>query len=502
MTTERDPEGIRHRRVLGDGKTRCGRKPGPDWVGAPTAWDGDCETCFALSHGSSFTGIGGIDLACERAGFTSTWQIEIDKAARSVLARHWKDVPRYDDITGITDLPRVALFSGGVPCQDWSVAGKRQGMAGERSGLFFEFARVADDVSSRWVLFENVPGLLSACSCPECNAPAEEEEAAGEGDEEAQRRAADRDVRGHRGHDFATVLGELTGFFPDPPDGGWRSSGFIIGPKRSAAWRVLDAQYFGVAQSRRRVFVVADSRRGSGPIDVLLEPESVSGGAAPRRTAGEGVASAPEGCSALGFQSTNGIDVQAQEEVSPPLKVGSIGGQAPPSVLTYRKAQKAHNPEDCERWEEADISVTLDAAGHGPRTAMIVMAPAFSKRPGQQIATRDDDLSYALSTGEPPRVLAFDSRTIGMKEDRTILKEGRPAPTLNSHAGEIAVVTESLVRRLTPLECERLQGFPDGWTDGQPDSPRYKQLGNAVAVPVVEWIARRISTLERLLPKD
>lgn len=125
----------------------------------------------------------------------------------------------------------------------------------------------------------------------------------------------------------------------------------------------------------------------------------------------------------IGFQGTNGIDPCPSVEVSPPIKVGSGLGISSPPDVAYRKAQKAHDPDDCERWEQDDLATTIDASGHGPRTAQ-------------------------------------------------------------------AVVSEMAVRRLTPTECERLQGFPDGWTDGQPDSARYRQLGNAVCVPVAEWIGR------------
>jgi site-specific DNA-cytosine methylase len=160
----------------------------------------------------------------------------------------------------------------------------------------------------------------------------------------------------------------------------------------------------------------------------------------------------------------------------------------------FRKATTLHsaNAGD-ERWEEAKTTNTL--AGHGATTReAIVMAPAFSKRPGQQIATRDDGLSYAVTTGQPPSVLAFQG---GAQQDQ-VLAGGDIVPTLahssNHHQGhhQPKYFDGAMVRRLTPTECERLQGFPDGWTDGQPDSTRYRQLGNAVCVNVAEWIGKRI----------
>lgn len=459
-----------------------------------------------MRHLSTFSGIGGIDYGFEQAGIETVCQVEIDAGCRAVLERHYPGMRRHDDIRSFdgSDLAGIDVLSGGVPCQDWSVAGKRAGLAGARSGLFFDFASLADRLGPRWTVFENVPGLLSACSCPECGAPAEDEAADEEDDEEAKQRAADRDARGHRGHDFATVLGELTGWFPDPPDDGWRSGGFCVGPKRSVAWRVLDAEYFGVAQRRHRLFVVGDSRGGAGPISVLLDPEGCEGRPAPRhetraiaagelaRSLGgvgggqdfgankgtlvarpllansgrlqveenyvavetfvlqpdqgkgsgttikevdvsnpltaEGIARKSDRSVLIAFtQKDFGQD--ASEELSPTLRAmhhrhgnPNGGGQV---AIAYRKAQKAHHSDDCERWEDAEVSSTLDAAGHAARTAT-------------------------------------------------------------------AIVSGYDVRRLTPLECERLQAFPDEWTAGHSDGARYRMLGNAVPTVVARWIGERL----------
>lgn len=232
------------------------------------------------TFGSVCTGVGMFDLGLHRAGWSCRWQCEIEPERRRVLARYWPDVPRHEDLSAVkgADLERVALLVGGTPCQDLSVAGRGAGLAGTRSGLFFHFARLADEVAPAWVLWENVPGALSS----------------------------------NAGRDFATVLGTLTGYFPEPPPGGWRNAGICAGPRRSAAWRVLDAQTVGgcplhgdyrgrgpVPQRRRRVFVVAvagDGRElplsasGLGPcrlarlpVRVLLEPESGARHFAPRK---------------------------------------------------------------------------------------------------------------------------------------------------------------------------------------------------------------------------
>lgn len=151
-----------------------------------------------MNFGSLFSGIGGFDLGLERQGFKCAWQCEIDKYANQILEKHWPEVKRYNDIKNIkgNEVEHVELICGGFPCQDLSMAGKRAGLAGQRSGLFFEMARVIDEIKPEWILLENVPGLLTS----------------------------------NQGRDFPAVLSTLT-------DIGY-----------SVAWRVFDSQYFGVAQ--------------------------------------------------------------------------------------------------------------------------------------------------------------------------------------------------------------------------------------------------------------
>ncbi len=158
-----------------------------------------------LTVGSTFTGIGGADVGFEWAGFDIKWQCEFDSWKQEVLRAHWPDVPLYADITTMSEAPSVDVMLGGFPCQDLSVAGKRKGFGGERSVLAFEFLRVAELVQPRWIVLENVPGLLSS----------------------------------NGGRDFARLVDE------------------VVGCGYGVAWRILDARYFGVPQRRRRVFIVA-----------------------------------------------------------------------------------------------------------------------------------------------------------------------------------------------------------------------------------------------------
>ncbi|CEP68734.1 C-5 cytosine methyltransferase [Moorella glycerini] len=293
--------------------------------------------------GSLFTGIGGFDLGFELVGMKVVWQVEIDQACSRVLEKHWPKVKRYGDIRTIkpAKLEPVDLICGGFPCQDLSVAGKRAGLAGERSGLFFEFVRIVAGLRPRWVVIENVLGLLSS----------------------------------NGGRDMGTVL--------------WSLAKLGYG----YAYRVLDAQYFGVAQRRRRVFIVGHlGKPWAAPAKVLFEPESCEGDSPPRRKTREVVAS---------------------------LLASGAGKNRPAGIAS-----------------EVDFLV----------------AYSLTSRCGQRLEPSSD--TYVIQD-------------------------------------------EVYVRRLTPLECERLQGFPDNWTEGESDSARYKMLGNAVCVPVARWIGRKILEFEK-----
>jgi DNA (cytosine-5)-methyltransferase 1 len=234
---------------------------------------------MTLTFGSLFAGIGGFDLGLKRAGWTGTAQVEIDPRCRDVLARHFPDARRHDDVTtaSAATIGAVDLLCGGFPCQDLSVAGRRAGLAGARSGLFHEFMRLAAELAPRWVLIENVPGLLSS----------------------------------NGGGDMGVVLGTLgqLGY-------GW-------------AYRSLDAQYFGLAQRRERVFIVGCLGDAARAAAVLFEPESGGGDPAPRRAAGEGTAATLTAGAHPG--SHNGQD-DHKDGKRIPVVGGGGGGGAPPAA--------------------------------------------------------------------------------------------------------------------------------------------------------------------------
>lgn len=331
-----------------------------------------------MHFGSLFTGIGGFDLALERAGMVCDWQVEIDKNCQKLLAHRFPNARRYTDVrdVGKHNLSAVDVICGGFPCQDLSVAGKRVGLAGERSGLWYEFARIIDEMRPGIVIIENVPGLLSSA----------------------------------KGADFGIIVSTLDEF------------GYGV------AWRMLDAQHFGLAQRRKRMFII--SSLGSGrAAEILFEREGVRGDIAKGREEGQGIT----------VYSPSGFGDYRERPGTLRANGGDLGGGS--EVLTVG---------------------------------------ALQARDGKGIGSTIDD-----------KCVWVDSRRDSYREF------GETAPTLDSHMGtggnNVPLVG---VRRLMPVECERLQGFPDDWTDGFADSIRYRMLGNAVAVPVVEWIARRIAALE------
>jgi DNA (cytosine-5)-methyltransferase 1 len=354
-----------------------------------------------MRFGSVCSGIEAASVAWGPLGWEAAWFSEIEPFPCAVLKHHYPDVPNHGDMSTLPDRIRAGkveapdLFCGGTPCQAFSVAGLRRSLDDDRGNLsliFCEVANAIDAVRSAQgerpsiVFWENVPGVLST----EDNA-------------------------------FGCFLAGLAGeSVPLEPAGRkWTNAGVVLGPTRAVAWRVLDAQYFGVAQRRRRVFVVASARDDFDCAAVLFEREGLRRDIAPSRTAGEAVAA-----------------------------------YAASSIANYREGI------GCLRAQGGDL-------GGGSE---ILVAYAFHARASS--VDQYGDVSGTLDT---------DGQTIGVH-------------TLHS------------VRRLTPRECERLQGFPDDYTaipyknksaTDCPDGPRYKALGNSWAVPVVRWIGNRIQQSTR-----
>lgn len=463
---------------------------------------------MTLQVASLFTGVGGIDLAFERAGAPTRLMCEYDKAARSVLARHYPGVPIHHDVRELThhDLtaaglrPDTTIVTGGFPCQDLSLAGARRGMGhGTRSGLFWHIIRLLADFRAAWVVLENVPGILSA-TCP-CT-----------GDGACLARGAVRCPG-----DLHSVTGGACEGGCVPTHGG--VMGAVIGALGELgyglAWRVLDAQHFGVPQRRRRVVIVGrlgDS--GAAPARVLLEPYGSRGDLAegveegpdttPGAARGAGVPSLSptltsprrgqrynpdEALIVSALTAASGgpddNDAQAGHLVVTPLALRGRGGGSQLEVGS--EAGPFHTLRAGDGGSSRSALVAISTRGHHTHTLTAEGFDAGEDGTGRGTPIIAATLTAGMSSSgvsapgrrneDDVNLVAFDGTGI--------------TPTLAGSRPH-AIASDTQVRRLTPLECERLQGFPDGWTAGQADSPRYRQMGNAVAVPVFEWVARRV----------
>jgi DNA (cytosine-5)-methyltransferase 1 len=420
-----------------------------------------------VRFGSLFAGIGGFDVGFERAGMQCAYQVEQDRHCQAVQRYHWPNVVRLDDVRAVTasSVAPVDLICGGFPCQDLSVAGRRRGLDGDRSGLFWEFARILGECRPGWVVIENVPGLLSS----------------------------------NDGRDMGTVLGTLAEL------GYWW------------AYRVLDAQYFGLAQRRKRVFIVG-RLGGPGAEQVLFEPSSLSGHPAPSREAGEEATRTLTSGSGGGRYDRPANDGGAHADRRRALTPARSGtGRGTPLVAASLNAHGQRIDGESETFvsvafqhnqdlnEHVDISPSVTSS-HGGTPAI---AFAQNSRSEVRLEGGDGQRTGASSTGggKPGQgmPMVFTERT--RAEGRTLETSEEVAYALTNPGSGGRTHSRSLydgqgVRRLTPTECERLQGFPDDHTrygvkpNGEQyelaDSPRYRQLGNAVAVPVAEWIGRRL----------
>jgi DNA (cytosine-5)-methyltransferase 1 len=372
-----------------------------------------------MKYGSVCSGVEAATAAWHPLGWEPQWFSEIEKFPSAVLAHHYPDVPNLGDMTQFKEWPidrSIDLLVGGTPCQSFSVAGLRKGLDDPRGNLMLTYLAIAAQYQPKWLVWENVPGVLSS----------------------------------QRGRDFGTFLGAL----------GQLGYGF--------AYRVLDAQYFGVAQRRRRVFVVGylgDWRRAAA---VLFERESLSGHPAPSREAGQ--KAAPTVTQGAPFSRTGNQRVEAEAIVAQCLTTRT-GSAYDPTTETLPIAFGAQNSANQGDSVSTEVTPTLDKS-KTPAVAIQAQALKEKQPKSQGFGIDDSDVSYTLTSGD-----------------------------------RHAVGTQSAVRRLTPIECERLQGFPDDFTqipwrnkpaEDCPDGPRYKAMGNSMAVPVMRWIGERIQMVESL----
>ena len=432
---------------------------------------------MTLTYGSLFAGVGGFDMGMEQAGYEPVFQVEWDKNCQKILHHHGPTVPKWGDVCDVNgaDLPPCDVLIFGSPCQDLSVAGKRAGLQdGDRSSMFFEAVRIikemrdaTNSIYPRATIWENVPGALSS----------------------------------NKGADFGVVLSSLADI------------GAI-----TQEYAVLDAQYFGVPQRRRRIFLVsiydsAASERCPDPLLPLIQGSrgDFAKGRKARKNSARNASTS--------FNSGNG-------ETSYP----------------FVKSRRAQTNTDDETWVEGDVTPTLNAFDNGGESRATVLMPvnmplselgptltttygAKNYSNHQEVisgsvipvmmpfvfdGTRHDDFRMDTETvptlkqrmgtggGQVPMLAeptyAFDTQ---FGSNAAVFED--TSPTLKSSQQPPSVSPPGLaVRRLTPLECERLMGWPDDhtrWTaDGkeQADTNRYKQCGNGVASPVAKWVGEQL----------
>ena len=436
-----------------------------------------------MKYLSVCSGIEAATVAWHHLGWTPTAFAEVEPFPSAVLAHHYPTVRNRGDMTKYQEWPdeSVDLMVGGTPCQSFSVAGLRQGLKDPRGNLMLTYLGIAESYRPRWLVWENVPGVLSS----------------------------------NGGRDFGTFLGALV-------DLGY---GF--------AFRILDAQWFGVAQRRRRVFVVGYLGDASRAAKVLFERESVCRNPAPSREKGKGIATNVADCLRSG--GNGGVPSSRGEH----LVVGSLDTECGAGKLTHQTIANGHIIEtitarmfsslgarDVEEGALLPVSIAFEPGiagreGNKSRSTHEVTGTLRKDMGDNQTAvalafhpTQDpissENISHALGAGSKSgtatTAVAFENN----RRDGARVY-GDTTNTLQAFAGtgcgnSPMVQQSTAVRRLTPTECERLQGFPDGYTaipwkkktaDQCPDGPRYKALGNSMAVPVMRWIGERINKVNK-----
>lgn len=448
---------------------------------------------------SLFSGIEAASVAWKQLGWECVAVAEIEKFPCAVLKHHYPNVPNLGDVAKITremieSLGHVDVVVFGFPCQDLSVAGKRKGLKNAdgsttRSGLFFVAERIAQWSKARWTIGENVPGLFSS----------------------------------NEGRDFAAVVGELVGSYYNVPGNGWRNSGVALGPKGLVEWFVLDAQYRGLAQRRKRVFFVRDSGNWSNRPPLFLVESSLCWNFAPCRQkrqstaadAGKSIAGGRELGPTLAALQRGGGGLGTDAECD--------GGVIP--IQEIGKRQSGTSMNGVGHGQPGDPMFTLQAAAvHGvamqmaPENGVPEVPRQLQERDakGSDSSTKDGHLiPVEMQVCNTLKAEGFDGMPDGTGapavafEPGSIARNAGPAgeshlaPKRRSEMGDNqpAVRTGMQVRRLTPTECARLQGFPDDYLrihDKVADGPMYKALGNSMAVPVMKWLGERIQLVDQI----
>ena len=437
-----------------------------------------------MIYGSVCSGIEAATVAWHPLGWKPSFFSEIEAAPRSVLSHHYPNVPLHGDFTtiGANQYEPIDLLVGGTPCQSFSIAGLRGGLDDDRGNLALEFLRLAQRTRPKWLVWENVPGVLSS----------------------------------NGGRDFGSILGGLV------------ECGYGF------AYRVLDAQYFGVAQRRRRVFVVGYLGDWRPAAAVLFERHSLQGHSAPSREKREEVAGTlaarfgrscnnHEECVAQTLTArTGGFDLETETPILQnwPAEVeaivtGSLCARTGQSI-SVQDADQGH----LVAWP-AEVAPTLNAAfgsklgledqhirggaglfvnGKVPTHGGVFdVTPTLTSNGDAHSGFRDEHGLVPTAYSIMPMNSGKDYKARQTDVAQPLMAGG---PVGGNQGGDF--IAHQAVRRLTPRECERLQGFPDDYTlvphrnKPMSDGPRYKALGNSMAVPVMRWIGERIQMVQKL----
>ncbi|EJA5011210.1 Dam family site-specific DNA-(adenine-N6)-methyltransferase [Salmonella enterica] len=467
-----------------------------------------------MRYGSVCSGIEAASVAWEPLGWQPAWFAEIEAFPSAVLATHWPDVTNLGDMTGIAaavhagDVEAPDVLVGGTPCQAFSIAGLRNGLADKRGQLSLSYVELANAIDDKRrergeeeaiIVWENVPGVLSS-----------------------------------KDNAFGCFIGALAGESCElqPAGGKWPNAGCVYGPSRIVSWRVLDAQFFGVAQRRRRVFVVASARKEFDPAEVLFEFDSMRRDTPPRRepqtTVTTDTGSGVEGGShwdnpanphpTLNQSNNIGGIGASNQEVFSQRGAMLVSGNYSDISRTLLAKENDSTAEDLDTYILAygggntggNIDVATACTAHGVR--MDFDTETFAVH-GTQDPDTNHELAHTLGRNHgqenaiitEPYTMAIRGREEGSTVE--VRNDGTANALLTPNGdragmGVGAVGWGMQVRRLTPVECERLQGFPDNHTlipwRGKvaadcPDGPRYKAIGNSMAVPVMRWIGERIA---------
>ena len=454
-----------------------------------------------LTLGSLFDGIGGWLLAAEHAGIRPAWSSEIEKFPLAVTKKRFPSVVQLGDVTKInpTKIDLVDIICAGSPCQDLSIAGNREGLAGERSGLFRTAVSIVRQMrmytggrQPRFFIWENVPGSFSS----------------------------------NKGMDFKSVLEEIGQTeIPIPTGNKWANAGLVECDQCEIAWRLLDAQYFGVPQRRKRIFLVADfGSTGRCAGQILFERQSVQrdseqGGQERQTTSGN---SAADIGNAVCMRMRGGKPGGGKGPLLSVDRLLTLAANTNDQILFEQKAYCiAGNMVDRDTRQNGlgiskDVASTLTATdrhavfsmGHDERSAQFTpsitdpLTAADYKQP-QIVCIGNGQANQCVSDKTGALNCMHDQQAVMQSlavDGKNFVESNVNGPLLNSAEHNIesnnVVQQRYVVRRLTPLECERLQGLPDGYTliddKSCSDSARYKALGNGMAQPCADFVLRRL----------